>query len=74
MTTLRLALMDEVPEAELVLFQHDELVVHTPTETAGRVSELVVEAARRARDLVFPGSVVALPVRPSAVRSYADAK
>jgi DNA polymerase I len=74
MTTLRLALMDEVPDAELVLFQHDELVVHTPAATADRVSELVVDAARRARDLVFPGSAVALPVRPSAVRSYADAK
>lgn len=74
MTTLRLALMDDVPEAELVFFQHDELVVHAPAGDADRVSRLVVQAAERARDLVFPGSAVSLPVRPSVVRCYADAK
>jgi len=74
MTTLRLTLMDAVPDAEMVFFQHDELVVHTTAETADSVSGLVVQAAQRARDLVFPGSVVALPVRPSVVRCYADAK
>jgi DNA polymerase-1 len=74
MTTLRLALMDEVPGAEIVFFQHDELVVHVAQGDADRVSDLVVAAAERARDLVFPGSQVLLPVRPSVVRCYADAK
>jgi DNA polymerase-1 len=74
MTTLRLALLDAVPDAEIVFFQHDELVVHAVQTDADRVSAMVVDAARRARDLVFPGSEVSLPVRPSVVRCYADAK
>ena len=74
MTTLRLALLDLVPAAELVLFQHDEVVVHVPTADADRVADLTVAAATTARDLVFPGSVVPTPVRPIAVHSYADAK
>lgn len=73
MTTLRLALLD-VPGAELVLFQHDELVVHVPLEVAEQVCELVVDSAQTARDLAFPGSPVSLPVRPAVVRRYSDAK
>jgi DNA polymerase-1 len=63
-----------VPGAELVFFQHDELVVHVPVESAERVSELTVAAAEAARALVFPGSTVATPVRPVVVDCYADAK
>ncbi|OJV26846.1 MAG: bifunctional 3'-5' exonuclease/DNA polymerase [Actinobacteria bacterium 69-20] len=74
MTTLRLALLDEVPAAEMVLFQHDELVIHVPEPYAEQVCELAVTAATTARDLVFPGSSVHTPVRPVAVRCYADAK
>ena len=70
---LRLSLMD-VPGAELVFFQHDELVVHVPAEHADRVCDLVVAAADTARDLVFPGTAVQTPVRPVAVECYADAK
>lgn len=74
MTTLRLTLLDAAPEAEIVLFQHDELVLHVPADAARYVADLVVAAAERARDLVFPGSGVALPVRPQIVSCYADAK
>ncbi len=63
-----------VPGAELVFFQHDELVVHTPEDTAARVSGLTVAAAESARQLVFPGSTAATPVRPVIVHCYADAK
>ena len=63
-----------VPGAELVFFQHDELVVHTPVETAAHIGELTVAAAESARALVFPGSEVATPVRPVMVSCYADAK
>lgn len=73
-TSLRLALVREVPDAELVLFLHDEIVIHAPREAAGRVSELAVAAAAQASDLVFPGSVVPTPVRPVTVASYAEAK
>lgn len=63
-----------VPGAELVFFQHDELVVHCPVESAQEVASLTVAAAESARDLVFPGSKVATPVRPVLVDCYADAK
>jgi DNA polymerase-1 len=73
LSQLRLGLMD-VPDAELVFFQHDELIVHVPAEHADTVSALVVSAADTARELVFPGSVVQTPVRPVVVQCYADAK
>ena len=63
-----------VPGAELVFFQHDELIVHVPTEKADLVSELTIAAAEAARELVFPGSAVTTPVRPVVVDCYADAK
>ena len=64
----------QIPGAELVFFQHDELVVHTPIDTADAVSDLTIEAAESARRLVFPGSAAATPVRPVVVDCYADAK
>ncbi|WP_353647889.1 bifunctional 3'-5' exonuclease/DNA polymerase [Nakamurella sp. A5-74] len=64
----------EVPGAELVFFQHDELIVHVPTELADEVSRLTIRAADEARTLVFPGSPVATPVRPLVLECYADAK
>lgn len=73
LTGLRLALR-EVRGAELVFFQHDELIVHVPAEEADRVVALTVAAADAARDLVFPGTRVQMPVRPLAVERYSDAK
>nr|WP_240188909.1 bifunctional 3'-5' exonuclease/DNA polymerase [Nakamurella flavida] len=63
-----------LPGAELVLFQHDELVVHCPAEHAPAVGEVLRQAAEDARALVFPGSAVRTPVDPVAVGCYADAK
>ncbi len=63
-----------VSGAELVFFQHDELVAHVPREGAEQVSDLTVAAAESARQLVFPGSAVTTPVRPVIVDCYADAK
>lgn len=60
--------------AELVFFQHDELIVHTPVEHAEQVSALIVAAAESARTLVFPGTTVATPVTPVVVTCYAEAK
>ena len=66
--------LTQVPGAELVFFQHDELIVQVPVESASLVADLSIRAARAARDLVFPGSVVSTPVRPVIVDCYADAK
>jgi DNA polymerase-1 len=63
-----------VPGAELVFFQHDELIVHVPIAGAPAVAELAIASAESARRLVFPGSSVATPVRPAIVDCYADAK
>ena len=63
-----------VPDADLVLFLHDELVVQAPAEQADAVIEVVTRAAADAGRLVFPGSPVVIPVVPVAVRCYADAK
>ncbi len=64
----------DVPGAELVFFQHDELIVHCSAEAADRIAALAVAAADAARELVFPGSWATTPVRPVIVECYADAK
>ena len=64
----------DVPGAELVFFQHDELIVHVPDENASVVADLTVRAAESARRLVFPTTLVTTPVRPVIVDCYADAK
>jgi DNA polymerase-1 len=63
-----------VPGADLVFFQHDELIVHTSVDSASLVADLSIAAADAARRLVFPGSAVVTPVRPVIVDCYADAK
>lgn len=66
--------LTQVPGAELVFFQHDELIVHVPAESASLVADLSIQAADAARRLVFPESRVTTPVRPVIVDCYADAK
>ena len=62
------------PGAELVFFQHDEVVVHCLADQSDDVSSACVTTAEAARRLVFPGAVAQMPVRPVAVRRYSDAK
>jgi DNA polymerase-1 len=66
--------LTSIPGAELVFFQHDELIVHVPVAGAAAVAELAISTAESARRLVFPASSVATPVRPAIVDCYADAK
>lgn len=66
--------LPDLPGAELVLFQHDEILVHTPAELADPIATLLVTAAEQAGRLVFGDGAPRLPVRPVAVRCYADAK
>lgn len=63
-----------VTGAELVFFQHDELIVHVADENAALVADLTIVAAESARRLVFPTTLVTTPVRPVIVDCYADAK
>ncbi|MGW0434984.1 bifunctional 3'-5' exonuclease/DNA polymerase [Micromonospora sp. NPDC003197] len=71
LATLRGALADS--SAELVFFQHDEVMVHCPQEQAERVATLVTEAGQRAGRLLFGTTAVRFPLDVSVVDCYADA-
>jgi len=60
--------------AELVFFQHDEVVVHCPQQTAEAVAETVTAVAEEARQLVFGATPVRFPFEIATVTCYADAK
>jgi DNA polymerase-1 len=60
--------------AELVLFQHDEVVVDCPVADAPEVVEAVGEAADEAGRLVFGDTPVRFPLESAVVSCYADAK
>ncbi|GIJ27221.1 DNA polymerase I [Micromonospora qiuiae] len=59
--------------AELVFFQHDEVVVHCPAERSERVAEAVHRAGQRASTLLFGDTPVRFPLDLSIVECYADA-
>lgn len=60
--------------AELVFFQHDEVIVHAPEEEAGTVAEAVAEAAELAGRTAFGVTPVRFPFSTAVVECYADAK
>jgi DNA polymerase-1 len=60
--------------AELVFFQHDEVVVHCPADQAGAVVAAVEAAADDARRLLFGDTPVRFPLGVSTVECYADSK
>ncbi len=62
------------PEPRLVFFQHDEVIVHTPTPLAEAVEAAVAAAGDEARRLVFGGTPVPFPLETRVVKSYAEAK
>lgn len=63
--------LDERPH--LVLFLHDEVVVHTPAALADDVAAELEQAAAGAGRLVFRDFAVDFPLSISVVSSYADA-
>jgi DNA polymerase I len=60
--------------AELVFFQHDEVIAHCPREVSDEVAERVTESADAARRLLFGDTPVRLPVQARVVDNYAEAK
>lgn len=68
---LRTALAGQA--AQLVFFQHDEVLVHCPAEEAPAVTEVVHAAAAQAGRLLFGPTAVRFPLDTAAVRCYADA-
>ncbi|MER5828656.1 bifunctional 3'-5' exonuclease/DNA polymerase, partial [Streptomyces mirabilis] len=60
--------------AELVFFQHDEVMVHCPAEEADAVVAAIREAAELAGRLTFGETPVRFPFTTAVVECYADAK
>ncbi|MEU4169104.1 bifunctional 3'-5' exonuclease/DNA polymerase [Streptomyces sp. NPDC026665] len=60
--------------AELVFFQHDEVIVHCPAEEADAVVAAIRDAAELAGRLTFGETPVRFPFTTAVVRCYADAK
>ncbi|MFI6337893.1 bifunctional 3'-5' exonuclease/DNA polymerase [Streptomyces sp. NPDC050535] len=60
--------------AELVFFQHDEVIVHCPAEEADTVVTAIREAADLAGRLTFGETPVRFPFTTAVVECYADAK
>ncbi|PJM95706.1 bifunctional 3'-5' exonuclease/DNA polymerase [Streptomyces sp. CB01373] len=60
--------------AELVFFQHDEVIVHCPEQEADAVVEAIRQAAELAGRLTFGETPVRFPFTTAVVECYADAK
>jgi len=71
LATLRTAL--DGTKAELVLFVHDEVVVHCPADQADAVVTAVHASAAQAGRLLFGGTEVRFPLDVSVVECYTDA-
>lgn len=61
-------------QPHLVMFVHDELVVHCPTEYVATATAAMRDAAAEAARVVFGGTDVTFPVTVAAVDRYSDAK
>ncbi|WP_433527605.1 bifunctional 3'-5' exonuclease/DNA polymerase [Nocardia pseudovaccinii] len=60
--------------AELVFFQHDEVIVHCPAEEATAVAEVIATAAETAGRIAFGPTPVRFPFTTAVVECYWDAK
>lgn len=60
--------------AELVFFQHDEVIVHCPAQEADGVAEAIREAAATAGRAAFGETPVRFAFTTAVVECYADAK
>ncbi|GHE40424.1 DNA polymerase I [Streptomyces capitiformicae] len=72
LAALRRALADMA--AELVFFQHDEVIVHCPREEAEAVVAAIREASELSGRLTFGETPVRFPFTTAVVECYADAK
>ncbi|NYE41535.1 bifunctional 3'-5' exonuclease/DNA polymerase [Streptomyces fulvorobeus] len=60
--------------AELVFFQHDEVIVHCPAEETGAVVEAIRAAGELAGRTAFGATPVRFPFTTAVVQRYSDAK
>ncbi|MFE2374826.1 bifunctional 3'-5' exonuclease/DNA polymerase [Streptomyces sp. NPDC059398] len=74
LAALRRALHTGGLRAELVFFQHDEVIVHCPADEAPRVVEAIRAAGELAGRIAFGETPVRFPFTTAVVECYADAK
>ncbi|MEW9520787.1 bifunctional 3'-5' exonuclease/DNA polymerase [Streptomyces tubercidicus] len=74
LAALRHALWEGGLRAELVFFQHDEVIVHCPAEEAATVSGAITAAADTAGRIAFGETPVRFPFTTAVVECYAEAK
>ncbi|MFF3689909.1 bifunctional 3'-5' exonuclease/DNA polymerase [Streptomyces sp. NPDC002187] len=60
--------------AELVFFQHDEVIVHCPAEEADHVTKAIRAAGELAGRIAFGETPVRFPFTTAVVERYSDAK
>ena len=61
-------------KAELVFFQHDEVIVHCPADEAAAVAEAIQSAGDLAGTLTFGPTPTNFAFTTATVETYADAK
>ncbi|MFE7540307.1 bifunctional 3'-5' exonuclease/DNA polymerase [Streptomyces platensis] len=74
LAALRHSLWEGGLRAELVFFQHDEVIVHCPAEEAAAVSGAISAAADTAGRIAFGETPVRFPFTTAVVECYAEAK
>ncbi|MFI1621143.1 bifunctional 3'-5' exonuclease/DNA polymerase [Streptomyces lydicus] len=74
LAALRHSLWEGGLRAELVFFQHDEVIVHCPVAEADVVAEAIAAAAETAGRIAFGRTPVRFPFTTAVVECYADAK
>ncbi|MGW1103107.1 bifunctional 3'-5' exonuclease/DNA polymerase [Streptomyces sp. NPDC002540] len=74
LAALRHSLRSAGLRAELVFFQHDEVIVHCPQEEAEAVVEAIRSAGDTAGRTVFGDTPVRFPFTTAVVERYSDAK
>ncbi|WP_330297834.1 bifunctional 3'-5' exonuclease/DNA polymerase [Streptomyces sp. NBC_00503] len=74
LAALRQSLAAAGMRAELVFFQHDEVIVHCPEEEAQAVAAAIREAGDLAGRITFGETPVRFPFTTAVVECYADAK
>ncbi|MFK4065069.1 bifunctional 3'-5' exonuclease/DNA polymerase [Streptomyces sp. NPDC029674] len=74
LAALRRSIAEGGLRAQLVFFQHDEVIVHCPAEEAETVALAVREAGDLAGRIAFGETPVRFPFTTAVVECYADAK
>ncbi|MGW5530670.1 bifunctional 3'-5' exonuclease/DNA polymerase [Streptomyces xanthochromogenes] len=74
LAALRQAIATAGLRAELVFFQHDEVIVHCPAEEADTVTKAIREAGELAGRIAFGTTPVRFPFTTAVVERYSDAK